>query len=59
VEHTRNERGGGLTVRMRFGDPALLTQLMLRLGAAAELVEPLDLAESVRGAALDALANYS
>jgi proteasome accessory factor C len=59
VEHTRNERGGGLTVRMRFGDPALLTQLMLRLGASAKLVEPLGLAEDVRGAALEALANYS
>jgi proteasome accessory factor C len=59
VEHTRNERDGGLTVRMRVGDPALLTQLMLRLGASAELVEPLDLAEDVRGAALEALANYS
>ncbi|MFL6135851.1 MAG: WYL domain-containing protein, partial [Nocardioidaceae bacterium] len=59
VEHTRNERDGGLTVRMRVGDPALLTQLMLRLGASAELVEPLELAEEVRGAALEALANYS
>jgi predicted DNA-binding transcriptional regulator YafY len=59
VEHTRNEHGGGLTVRMRFGDPGLLTQLMLRLGASAQLVEPLGLAEDVRGVALEALANYS
>jgi len=59
VEHIRNERGGGLTVRMRIGDAALLTQLMLRLGASAEVVEPSELAENVRRVAREALSNYS
>lgn len=59
VESSRNERGGGLTVRLRVGDPAWLVQLMLRLGASAELLEPAGLAETVRSVALEALANYS
>ena len=58
VEHARNERGGGMTVRLRIGDPALLTQLMLRLGAAAELLEPAALAERVSAVAGEALAHY-
>jgi proteasome accessory factor C len=58
VEHTRAERGGGLTVRMRVGNPALLTQLLLRLGAAAELLEPAALADEVRAVAVAALAHY-
>jgi hypothetical protein len=44
---------------MRVGDPALLTQLMLRLGASAELVEPAALAGAVREVASRALANYT
>ncbi|MEP7090430.1 MAG: WYL domain-containing protein [Nocardioidaceae bacterium] len=59
VESSRNERGGGLTVRLRVGDPAWLVQLMLRLGASAEVLEPAGLAETVRSVALEALANYS
>ncbi len=59
VEHVRNERGGGLVVRLRIGDPALVTQLLLRLGAAAELLEPSELAEEVRAVAIDALAHYT
>jgi proteasome accessory factor C len=59
VEHARNERGGALTVRLRIGDPALVTQLMLRLGGAAELLEPGELAEEVRRVAADALAQYT
>jgi proteasome accessory factor C len=59
VERSRNERGGGLTVWLRIGDPALVTQLMLRLGGSAELLEPTDLAERVRAVAAQALANYS
>ncbi len=59
VEHSRNDPGGGLTIRMRVGDPALLTQLMLRLGASAELVEPAALAGAVREVASRALANYT
>ncbi|HYO39301.1 MAG TPA: WYL domain-containing protein [Nocardioidaceae bacterium] len=59
VEHARNERGGGLTVRLRIGDPALVTQLMLRLGATGELIEPVELAEEVRRVAAEALAHYT
>jgi proteasome accessory factor C len=59
VERSRNERGGGLRVWLRIGDPALVVQLMLRLGASAELLEPAELAETVRGVAAQALANYS
>jgi len=59
VEESRNERGGGLTVRLRVGDPAWLTRLLLRLGAAAELVDPPELAERVRSVAAEALAHYS
>lgn len=59
VEHARNERGGGLTIRLRVGDPALLTQLMLRLGSSAELVEPVELVATVREVASRALANYT
>ena len=33
VESSRSRRGGGLTVKLRVGDPAWLTRLMLRLGA--------------------------
>jgi proteasome accessory factor C len=58
VEHTRNERGGGLTVRLRIGDPALVTQLLLRLGAGAELLDPPGLADQVRAVARQALDNY-
>jgi proteasome accessory factor C len=57
VEHTRNERGGGLTVRLRIGDPALVTQLLLRLGAGAELLDPSGLADQVRAVARQALDN--
>lgn len=58
VEHARDERGGGLTVRLRVGHPALLTQLLLRLGGAAELLEPAGLADDVRAVAVEALAHY-
>jgi proteasome accessory factor C len=59
VEELRNERGGGLTVRLRVGDPGWLTRLMLRLGASAEVVDPPEMAERVRGVAAEALAHYS
>jgi proteasome accessory factor C len=59
VEQTRSERGGALTVTMRIGDPALVTRLMLRLGGAAELLEPADLAEEVRRTAAEALGHYT
>jgi proteasome accessory factor C len=59
VESSVPLRGGGLTVKLRVGDPAWLTRLMLRLGATAELVDPPDLADSVRRVAAQALLNYT
>ncbi|MEO5710178.1 MAG: WYL domain-containing protein [Nocardioidaceae bacterium] len=59
VEDAKPVRGGGLTVRMRVGDPAWLTRLMLRLGSTAELVDPPELADSVRRVATQALLNYT
>jgi proteasome accessory factor C len=59
VEEATESAGGGLTVRLRVADRAWLVQLMLRLGAAAELVEPSELAERVRTVAREALANYT
>jgi proteasome accessory factor C len=58
VEETHEEPDGGLRVRMRVGDPAWLTRLLLRLGGSAELLDPADLADGVRAAARAALANY-
>ena len=58
IEDTKELRGGGLTVRLRVGDPAWLTRLMLRLGASAELVDPPELGDRVREVAAQALLNY-
>jgi proteasome accessory factor C len=59
VEESHDEPRGRLRVRLRVGDPAWLTQLMLRLGASAELVDPRELAQGVREVAVDALRNYA
>jgi proteasome accessory factor C len=59
VEESRPERGGGLSVTLRVGDPAWLVRLMLRLGASAEVVDPPELADSVRSVAAQALSNYA
>jgi proteasome accessory factor C len=59
VEDTSPARGGGLTVRLRVGDPAWLVRLMLRLGATGELLDPPDLAAEVRRLASQALLNYT
>ncbi len=58
VEEAEEAADGGLRVRLRVNDPAWLVQLMLRLGGAAELEQPADLAHEVRAAAVSALANY-
>jgi proteasome accessory factor C len=58
VEESVERPGGGLTVRLRVGDPGWLTQLMLRLGASARLVDPPGPAQSVREVAAAALRNY-
>lgn len=59
VEHRVEEPGGRLTVRLRVGDPAWLTQLMLRLGASAQVTDPPDIADDVRRVAARALQNYA
>jgi proteasome accessory factor C len=59
VEEARELEAGALRVTLRAGDPAWLTRLMLRLGPAARVLEPVELAEAVRSAAAAALANYS
>jgi proteasome accessory factor C len=58
VEETVEEPEGELTVRLRVGDPAWLTQLMLRLGGFARIIDPPDVAETVRQVAVQALQNY-
>jgi proteasome accessory factor C len=59
VEDRVEEPGGRLTVRLRVGDPAWLTQLMLRLGASAQVTDPPDMADDVRRVAAQALQNYA
>jgi proteasome accessory factor C len=49
---------GSLRVRLRVADPRWLRRLALRLGGAARIVEPVDLAEAVRADAVEALAAY-
>lgn len=49
---------GSLRVRLRVADPRWLRRLALRLGGAARVVEPADIAESVRRDAVEALAAY-
>jgi proteasome accessory factor C len=58
VEESHDEPDGGLTIRMRVGDPAWLTRLLLRLGASAQLLDPVGLADGVREVAREALGNY-
>jgi proteasome accessory factor C len=59
VEDTQERPDGGLTVRLRVGDPAWLTRLMLRLGASARVVDPAHLDQQVRDLAAAALRQYS
>ena len=49
---------GSLRIRLRIADPRWLRRLALRLGGAARIVEPAELAEAVRGDAMEALAAY-
>ena len=50
--------GSRLLVTMRTADPRLVLRLVLRLGGAARIVEPADLAAETTQAALAALARY-
>ena len=58
VEVTEEVGGGELRIQLRVGDPEWLTRLMLRLGGAARIEEPTELAEAVHRAASQALRNY-
>jgi proteasome accessory factor C len=58
VEVTEEVGGGELRIRLRVGDPEWLTRLMLRLGGAARVEEPTEVAEAVHRAASQALRNY-
>ena len=49
---------GSLRVALRTADPRLVVRLVLRLGGAARVVEPGDVAVDVRRAADDALVAY-
>jgi proteasome accessory factor C len=58
VEATAEAAEGALRVSLRVNDPAWLTRLMLRLGGAARVEAPEELAATVREAAFAALRNY-
>ena len=50
---------GRLRVHLRVADPAWLTRLLLRLGSAASVEQPAELAAAVQRSAREALAHYS
>jgi len=58
VASVEERDGGRLGVRLPVSDPAWLVRLVLRLGGAATVEEPVALADDVRRAASDALRNY-
>lgn len=59
LESCDEQSDGTLLVRLRVGDPAWLVRTMLRLGGAAELLDPPDVAERVRATAREALEQYA
>ncbi len=59
VEAATEDGQGGLTVRLRVGDPAWLTRLMLRLGSRASIISPAEWADDLREEARRALRNYT
>jgi proteasome accessory factor C len=58
IESVQTQGDGSLLLRMRTGDTAWLRQLVLRLGGAARVVDPPELAASVADSARAALAAY-
>lgn len=58
VEEVVEEPDGGLTVRLRYGDPAWVVRLMLRLGGEGRVVAPSSLAVAVEDVAQRTLALY-
>ncbi|GAB2673303.1 helix-turn-helix transcriptional regulator [Thalassiella azotivora] len=59
VESTEEAPGDVLRVRLRTADPGWLRRLLLRLGGAARVVHPPELATRTREVALQALAAYA
>lgn len=59
LESSEEAGGGALRVRLRVGDPAWLTRLVLRLGGLARVEDPPELSSAVHRAATDALRNYA
>jgi proteasome accessory factor C len=57
-EWVQEASDGGLRVGLRTADPRLVVRLALRLGGAARVVEPPQVAAAVREAAAEALAEY-
>ncbi len=58
VESVEEVGDGTLLVAMRFDDPAWLLRLVLRMGGAATVLEPSELAQQVTATAQRALSNY-
>ena len=58
VESTQDRPDGSLRISIRVSDTAWLRRLALRLGGAARVVAPVEVAAEVRRAAADALAQY-
>ena len=58
VESVEAQPDGATVVRLRVVDPAWLTRLVLRLGGAAEILAPAELAAAVRSTAQEALEQY-
>jgi len=58
VESVSARPDGRVDVTMRVKERRWIERLMLRLGGAAEVVEPADLGDTVRRAAREALARY-
>ena len=59
VESVTEQPDGGAVVQLRVGNTGWLRRLMLRMGGEASIVDPLELAESVRQEAQTALLGYS
>lgn len=59
LESSQEAEGGALRVRLRVGDPAWLTRLVLRLGGLARVEEPTELSSAVHLVATEALRNYA
>ncbi len=57
-EHVAESPDGSMRVQLRVADPRWLRRLALRLGGSARIVEPAELADAVRGDAMQALEAY-